>query len=89
MGAARFLSGLVEVVDPRRIVAVVNTGDDALLHGLHVSPDLDTVTYTLAGAISRERGWGLEGETWSTMEALARDQPGWRRVTGIRRSLLR
>jgi LPPG:FO 2-phospho-L-lactate transferase len=53
-------------------VAVVNTGDDALLHGLHVSPDLDTVTYTLAGAISRERGWGLEGETWTTMEALAR-----------------
>ncbi|HEV2758907.1 MAG TPA: 2-phospho-L-lactate transferase [Acidimicrobiales bacterium] len=72
VGAARFLSGLVDVVDPHRVVAVVNTGDDALLHGLHVSPDLDTVTYTLAGAISRERGWGLEGETWTTMEALAR-----------------
>jgi LPPG:FO 2-phospho-L-lactate transferase len=72
VGAARFLRGLVEVVDPRRVVAVVNTGDDTTLHGLHVSPDLDTVTYTLAGAISRERGWGLEGETWSTMEALAR-----------------
>ena len=72
MGAARFLTGLVDVVDPLRIVAVVNTGDDATLHGLHVSPDLDTVTYTLAGAISRERGWGLEGETWTTMEALAR-----------------
>ena len=54
------------------MVAVVNTGDDAVLHGLHVSPDLDTVTYTLAGAISRERGWGLEGETWTAMEALAR-----------------
>ncbi|HEV2759132.1 MAG TPA: 2-phospho-L-lactate transferase, partial [Acidimicrobiales bacterium] len=72
VGAARFLSGLVEVIDPRRVVAVVNTGDDARLHGLHVSPDLDTVTYTLAGAISRERDWGLEGETWATMEALAR-----------------
>jgi LPPG:FO 2-phospho-L-lactate transferase len=72
VGAARFLRGLVEVVDPRRVVAVVNTGDDTVLHGLHVSPDLDTVTYTLAGAISQERGWGLEGETWSTMEALAR-----------------
>ncbi|MDQ3642695.1 MAG: 2-phospho-L-lactate transferase [Actinomycetota bacterium] len=72
MGAARFLAGLVDVVDPRRVVAVVNTGDDAILHGLHVSPDLDTVTYTLAGAISRDRGWGLEGETWTTMEALAR-----------------
>ncbi len=72
VGAARFLKGLVDVVDPKRVVAVVNTGDDALLHGLHVSPDIDTVTYTLAGAISRERGWGLEGETWTAMEALAR-----------------
>jgi LPPG:FO 2-phospho-L-lactate transferase len=60
------------VVDPRRVVAVVNTGDDTVLHGLHVSPDLDTVVYTLAGAVSRERGWGLEGETWTAMEALAR-----------------
>ncbi len=72
MGAARFLQGLVEVVDASRVVAVVNTGDDAVLHGLHVSPDLDTVTYTLAGAISRARGWGLEGETWTAMEALGR-----------------
>ena len=72
VGAARFLRGLVEVVDPRRVVAVVNTGDDTVLHGLHVSPDLDTVVYTLAGAISRERGWGLEGETWAAMKALAR-----------------
>ena len=72
VGAARLLRGMVDVVDPRRVVAVVNTGDDAVLHGLHVSPDLDTVTYTLAGAISRERGWGLEGETWNAMEALAR-----------------
>ena len=51
---------------------MVNTGDDTVLHGLHVSPDLDTVVYTLAGAISSERGWGLEGETWAAMEALAR-----------------
>ncbi|HEX2047731.1 MAG TPA: 2-phospho-L-lactate transferase [Acidimicrobiales bacterium] len=72
VGAARLLRGLVDVVDPERVVAVVNTGDDVVLHGLHVSPDLDTVTYTLAGAISRERGWGLEGETWATMEALRR-----------------
>jgi len=72
VGAARFLRGLVDVVDPRLVVAVVNTGDDAVLHGLHVSPDLDTVTYTLAGAISQERGWGLEGETWTAMDALAR-----------------
>ena len=72
MGAARFLCGLVDVVDPRDVVAVVNTGDDVVLHGLHVSPDVDTVIYTLAGAVSRERGWGLEGETWAAMEALAR-----------------
>lgn len=72
VGAARFLRGVVEVVDPGRVVAVVNTGDDAVLHGLHVSPDLDTVVYTLAGAISRERGWGLEGESWAAMEALGR-----------------
>ena len=72
MGAARFLQGLVDVVDAGRVTAVVNTADDAVLHGLHVSPDLDTVTYTLAGAISRERGWGLEGETWAAMEALRR-----------------
>jgi LPPG:FO 2-phospho-L-lactate transferase len=72
VGAARFLRGLVDVVDPGQVTAVVNTGDDVVLHGLHVSPDLDTVTYTLAGAISAERGWGLEGETWAAMEALAR-----------------
>ncbi len=72
VGAARFLRGLVDVVDGERVVAVVNTGDDVIIHGLHVSPDLDTVTYTLAGAISRDRGWGLEGETWAAMEALRR-----------------
>ena len=72
MGAGRFLRGLVDVIEPRQVVAIVNTGDDAVLHGLHVSPDLDTVVYSLAGAISRERGWGLEAETWAAMEALAR-----------------
>jgi len=72
VGAARFLRGLVQVVEPTGVTAIVNTGDDVVLHGLHVSPDLDTVTYTLAGAISAERGWGLEGETWAAMEALGR-----------------
>jgi LPPG:FO 2-phospho-L-lactate transferase len=75
VGAARFLRGLVGVVDPADIVAVVNTADDVVLHGLHVSPDLDTVTYTLAGAISTERGWGLAGETWAAMDGLARYSP--------------
>ena len=50
VGAARLLSGLVAVTDPSSITAIVNTGDDVILHGLHISPDLDTVTYTLAGA---------------------------------------
>src|SRR5947208_10685963 len=72
VGAARLLSGLVQVVDPAEVTAIVNTGDDVVLHGLHVSPDLDTVTYTLAGAVNPETGWGLIGETWSAMEALDR-----------------
>jgi LPPG:FO 2-phospho-L-lactate transferase len=71
VGAARMLRGLIDVVDPATIVAVVNTGDDVVLHGLHISPDLDTVTYTLAGAINPDTGWGLAGESWHAMEALA------------------
>jgi len=72
VGAARFLRGLMDVVSHDRITAVVNTGDDTELHGLSISPDLDTITYTLAGAIDSERGWGLAGETWRAMEALER-----------------
>jgi len=63
---------MVRVIPPAEITAVVNVGDDVEFHGLHVSPDLDTITYTLAGAIDPERGWGLAGETWHAMEALAR-----------------
>ena len=72
VGAARFLRGLVQVVPPEDITAVVNTADDVVLHGLHVAPDLDTVTYTLAGAVNPETGWGLVGETWAAMGALDR-----------------
>jgi LPPG:FO 2-phospho-L-lactate transferase len=72
VGAARLLAGLQQVVDPATISAIVNVGDDTVLHGLSISPDLDTVTYTLAGAIDPERGWGLAGETWHAMEALER-----------------
>lgn len=71
VGAARMLAGLASVVGQASITAVVNTGDDTVLHGLHVSPDIDTVTYTLAGVSNRETGWGLAGETWAVMEALA------------------
>lgn len=70
VGAARFLRGLVDVVPPSDVTAVVNTGDDVVMHGLHVSPDIDTVVYTLAGAINTETGWGLAGESWRVMEAL-------------------
>jgi len=72
VGAARLLGGLVQVVDPSTIAAVVNTGDDLVLHGLSISPDLDTITYTLADAVDPERGWGLRGETWQAMDALGR-----------------
>jgi len=72
VGAARMLSGLVHVVPPRTLTAIVNVGDDMVLHGLHISPDLDTVTYTLAGLDNRETGWGVAGETWAVMDELAR-----------------
>jgi LPPG:FO 2-phospho-L-lactate transferase len=72
VGAARFLRGLLAVVPPDEVVAIVNTGDDVILHGLHISPDIDTVTYTLAGAVNPETGWGLVGETWQAMDALER-----------------
>ncbi|HEY5108283.1 MAG TPA: 2-phospho-L-lactate transferase [Acidimicrobiales bacterium] len=72
VGAARLLRGMVEVVPPGDITAIVNVGDDTDLHGLHISPDLDTVLYTLADAINPETGWGLAGETWRVMESLGR-----------------
>jgi LPPG:FO 2-phospho-L-lactate transferase len=72
VGAARLLRGMVEVVPPASITAIVNTGDDTVLHGLHISPDLDTVLYTLADAINAETGWGRAGETWRVMESLER-----------------
>jgi LPPG:FO 2-phospho-L-lactate transferase len=72
VGAARLLSGLVRVVPPSSITAIVNVGDDTVLHGLHISPDLDTITYTLAGLDNRETGWGIAGETWTVMDELTR-----------------
>jgi LPPG:FO 2-phospho-L-lactate transferase len=72
VGAARLLRGMVEIMAPGDITAVVNVGDDTDLHGLHICPDLDTVLYTLADAINPETGWGLAGETWRVMESLQR-----------------
>lgn len=71
VGAARFLAGLVQVVDESEIVAIVNTGDDLVLHGLSISPDLDTVSYTLSGLNNTETGWGVKGETWRAMQRLS------------------
>lgn len=72
MGAARFLRGLLPLIEPRRLTVVVNTTDDETFFGLHVSPDLDTVTYTLAGEADRQRGWGLQDDTFRCLEALGR-----------------
>ena len=78
VGAARFLRGLLRVHDPDGVVVVGNTGDDLRMHGLAVSPDLDSVAYTLAGLADEERGWGLAGETWNVRDALVRlGESGW------------
>jgi len=71
VGAARLLRALSDVVDPSELTAVVNVGDDLVLHGLTICPDLDTITYTLAGLNNDELGWGLRGETWRVMDELA------------------
>ena len=72
VGAARFLRGAMRAVSASSIAAVVNTADDMRLHGLAISPDLDTCTYTLAEVINPETGWGLVGETWQAKETLDR-----------------
>lgn len=72
VGAARFLQGLVKVVEPGEVSVIINTGDDVVMHGLHVSPDIDTVTYTLAGLADEARGWGLKDETWECLSGLKR-----------------
>ena len=71
VGAARFLDGLARVIDPREIYVIGNVGDDAEIHGLHISPDLDTVMYTLAGLANRSQGWGLQSETFHCLDALS------------------
>ncbi|HSO96921.1 MAG TPA: 2-phospho-L-lactate transferase [Acidimicrobiia bacterium] len=81
VGAARFLCGLVDVVTPENVTAIVNTGDDDEFHGLWVCPDLDSVTYALAGANNPETGWGLAGETFAAIDALERyGTPTWFRL---------
>src|SRR5436190_1372183 len=70
VGAARFLQGLVQVVPQERLTVVVNTGDDRDFYGLHVSPDLDIVMYTLSGIVDEAHGWGIRNGTYNTMQQL-------------------
>ena len=72
VGAARFLQGLVQVVTPQRLTVIVNTGDDRDFYGLHVSPDLDIVMYTLAGIVDETHGWGIRNDTYNAMQQLTR-----------------
>jgi LPPG:FO 2-phospho-L-lactate transferase len=78
VGAARFLEGVVQVVPPEQVTAIVNTGDDLDFQGLYVAPDLDIVMYTLAGLVDAARGWGIAGDTSSCLEMLGRyGEPTW------------
>ncbi len=70
VGAARFLQGLVQVVPQERLTVIVNTGDDRDFYGLHVSPDLDIVMYTLADVVDEVHGWGIRNDTYATMQQL-------------------
>jgi LPPG:FO 2-phospho-L-lactate transferase len=70
VGAARFLQGLVKVVPEKKITVIVNTGDDIELYGLHISPDVDIIMYTLAGIVDEEKGWGIRGDTFRCLEML-------------------
>src|SRR5256712_14180996 len=71
VGAARFLRGLVRILPPEEITVIGNTGDDMWWHGLYIAPDLDTVTYWLAGVADESRGWGIRGDTFTAQAAPA------------------
>ncbi len=70
VGAARFLTGLVKLVKQEDVSVIVNTGDDIEMFGLHISPDIDIVAYTLAGIVDDEKGWGIKGDTFQCLEML-------------------
>jgi len=78
IGASKLLLGLHRMMDPRDLTVIVNTGDDIVLHGLSISPDLDIVTYTLAGQVNPDTGWGFRDETFRALEQLAvYGRPQW------------
>lgn len=72
VGGAKLAHGLAQILEPGRLTVIVNTGDDLWYYGLRVCPDLDTVTYTLAGLVDPEKGWGVSGDTFGTLAALKR-----------------
>jgi LPPG:FO 2-phospho-L-lactate transferase len=77
-GGAKFIDGLRQVIAPEDITIIVNTGDDLEWWGLYVSPDLDSITYVLAGLLSKERGWGVKGDTFYCLQAMGElGQPIW------------
>jgi LPPG:FO 2-phospho-L-lactate transferase len=77
-GGAKFVDGLRQVIPPEEITIVVNTGDDLLWWGLYVSPDIDSITYVLSGLLSRERGWGVKGDTFLCLQAMGQlGEPTW------------
>jgi LPPG:FO 2-phospho-L-lactate transferase len=78
VGGARFVQGLLDAVDPTGVTVVANVGDDLEVFGLHVSPDVDTLLYTLGGVADEERGWGRAGETWAALDTARRlDADAW------------
>src|SRR5215467_14685844 len=70
IGASKLLLGLYHAMDPHGLTVIVNTGDDIVLHGLRISPDLDIVTYTLAGVVNPTTGWGMRSETFNMLKRL-------------------
>ena len=77
-GGAKLVDGLRQVIPPEEITLIVNTGDDLLWWGLYVSPDIDSITYVLSGLLSRERGWGVRGDTFLCLQAMGQlGEPTW------------
>lgn len=72
IGAAKFLTGLAKNISQENLTVIVNTGDDIEMHGLHISPDIDIITYTLAGIVDEEKGWGIRDDTFHCLEALGK-----------------
>ena len=80
-GGAKFVDGLRQIIPPEELTVIVNTGDDLLWWGLYVSPDLDSITYMLAGRLSSERGWGVRGDTFYCLKTMGQlGEPTWMHI---------